>query len=80
MTRRGRMMRVVLDDRSASEELAVFSEQYELNRSLLKEDELIVVHGKVSKDDYTGGYRFSASASSTWLPPEANTRGRSSCA
>jgi DNA polymerase-3 subunit alpha len=60
MTRRGRMMRVVLDDRSASEELAVFSEQYELNRSLLKEDELIVVHGKVSKDEYTGGYRFSA--------------------
>jgi DNA polymerase-3 subunit alpha len=53
-------MRVTLDDRSASEELAVFSEQYEQNRSLLKEDELIVVHGKVSRDDYTGGYRFSA--------------------
>ncbi len=60
MTRRGRMMRVVLDDRSASEELAVFSEQYEQNRALLKEDELIVVHGKVSKDEYSGGYRFSA--------------------
>ncbi len=60
MTRRGRMMRVVLDDRSATEELAVFSEQYEQNRSLLREDELVVVHGKVSKDEYSGGYRFSA--------------------
>jgi DNA polymerase-3 subunit alpha len=60
MTRRGRMMRVMLDDRSATEELAVFSEQYEQNRALLKEDELIVVHGKVSKDEYSGGYRFSA--------------------
>ncbi|MBA3479257.1 MAG: DNA polymerase III subunit alpha [Lautropia sp.] len=60
LTRRGRMMRVVLDDRTASEELAVFSEQYEQNRILLKEDELIVVHGKVSKDEYSGGYRFSA--------------------
>ena len=38
----------------------MFSEQYEQNRSLLKEDELIVVHGKVSKDEYSGGYRFSA--------------------
>ena len=60
MTRRGRMMRVVLDDRSSSEELAVFSEQYEQHRSLLREDELIVVHGKVSRDEYSGGYRFSA--------------------
>jgi DNA polymerase-3 subunit alpha len=60
MTRRGRMMRVVLDDRTSSEELAVFSEQYEQNRALLKVDELVVVHGKVSKDEYSGGYRFSA--------------------
>ena len=60
MTRRGRMMRVILDDRSATEELAVFSEQFEQNRSLLREDELVVVHGKVSKDEYSGGYRFSA--------------------
>ena len=38
----------------------MFSEQYEQNRALLKEDELIVVHGKVSRDEYSGGYRFSA--------------------
>ena len=60
MTRRGRMMRIVLDDRSGTEELAVFSELYEQHRALLREDELIVVHGKVSKDEYSGGYRFSA--------------------
>ena len=60
MTRRGRMMRVVLDDRTASQELAVFAEQFEQNRALLKEDSVIVVHARLSKDDYSGGFRFSA--------------------
>ncbi len=60
MTRRGRMMRVMLDDRTATQELAVFAEQYEQNRSLLKEDGLIVVHARLSKDEYSGGFRFSA--------------------
>ena len=60
MTRRGRMMRVTLDDRTASQELAVFAEQFEQNRALLKEDSVIVVHARLSKDEYSGGFRFSA--------------------
>ena len=60
MTRRGRMTRVMLDDRSGPQELAVFSEQFEQNRALLKEDALVVVHAKVSKDEYSGGFRFTA--------------------
>ncbi|MGE0799657.1 MAG: DNA polymerase III subunit alpha [Lautropia sp.] len=60
MTRRGRMMRVILDDKTAAEELAVFAETYEQHRHLLKEDALVIVHGKVSKDEYSGGYRFGA--------------------
>ncbi len=60
MTRRGRMTRVTLDDCSGREDLAVFAEQFEQNRALLKEDALVVVHAKVSRDDYSGGFRFNA--------------------
>ncbi|NLD53180.1 MAG: DNA polymerase III subunit alpha [Burkholderiaceae bacterium] len=59
MTRRGRMMRVTLDDKTASEEIAVFSEVFERHRNLLRADQLVVVHGKLSRDDYSGGHRLS---------------------
>jgi DNA polymerase III subunit alpha len=60
MTRRGKMVRLVLDDGSAAVEIAVFSEAFEQHRTLLKEDELLIVHGKISRDDYSGGHRVSA--------------------
>jgi DNA polymerase III subunit alpha len=60
MTRRGKMVRLGLDDATAGVEIAVFNELYESARGLLKEDELLVVHGKVAKDDYSGGWRISA--------------------
>jgi DNA polymerase-3 subunit alpha len=60
MTRRGRMVRLGLDDASAGVEIAIFSELYDSARAILKEDELLVVHGKVAKDDYSGGWRISA--------------------
>jgi DNA polymerase-3 subunit alpha len=60
MTRRGKMIRLGLDDTTASVEIVIFNELYESARSLLKEDELLVIHGKVSKDDYSGGFRLSA--------------------
>ncbi|NYT65777.1 DNA polymerase III subunit alpha [Alcaligenaceae bacterium] len=60
MTRRGRMLYAVLDDGSAQVEVAIFNELYELHRNRLKEDHLIIIHGKVSKDDYSGGMRVSA--------------------
>ena len=60
MTRRGKMVRVLLDDRTAQVELAVFSELYEQIRPILREDELLVVQGKASKDDFSGGFRLSA--------------------
>jgi DNA polymerase-3 subunit alpha len=60
MTKRGRMVRLGLDDASAGVEIAIFNELYEASRGVLKEDELLIVHGKVSKDDYSGGFRISA--------------------
>jgi DNA polymerase-3 subunit alpha len=58
-TRRGRMAVVMLDDGSAKIEMTVYNEEYERSRPWLKEDELIVVRGKASLDEYSGGVRIS---------------------
>lgn len=60
MTRRGKMAFVALDDGEAQVEVAVFNEVYERHRDILREDQLILIEGKVSKDDYSGGLRISA--------------------
>ncbi|TKR54176.1 DNA polymerase III subunit alpha [Allopusillimonas ginsengisoli] len=62
MTRRGKMMYALLDDGTAQVEVAVFNELYEQHRNRLKEDHLVIIHGKVSNDDYSGGLRVSADA------------------
>jgi DNA polymerase III subunit alpha len=60
MTRRGRMMAVVLDDGSAQVEVSVFNELFERHRDKLKEDALLVVQGKVQRDEFAGGLRVTA--------------------
>jgi len=60
MTKRGKMVRLGLDDGSAGVEVAIFNELYEQCRSLLREDELLILQGRVSRDDYSGGWRLSA--------------------
>jgi DNA polymerase III subunit alpha len=60
MTRRGRMMVVMLDDGTAQVEISVFNELLEKHRDKLKEDALLVVAGKVQRDEFSGGLRVSA--------------------
>jgi len=60
MTRRGRMMAVVLDDGTAQVEVSVFNELFEKHREKLKEDALLVVQGRVQNDEFSGGLRVSA--------------------
>jgi len=60
MTRRGRMMVVLLDDGTAQLEITVFNELFERHRDKLKEDALLVVQGKVQRDDFSGGVRVNA--------------------
>jgi DNA polymerase-3 subunit alpha len=60
MTRRGKMAYVLLDDGSARIEAAVFNELWESARAKIQEDELLIVEGKVSRDDFTGGLRVQA--------------------
>jgi DNA polymerase-3 subunit alpha len=60
MTRRGKMLVVTLDDGSAQVEMTVFSELYDRHRDKLKEDALLVILGKVQRDEFSGGMRVSA--------------------
>jgi DNA polymerase-3 subunit alpha len=60
MTRRGRMMVVMLDDGTAQIEISVFNELFEKHREKLREDSLLVVAGKVQNDEFSGGLRVTA--------------------
>jgi len=60
MTRRGRMMVVMLDDGSAQLEISVFNELFDKHRDKLKEDALLIVQGKAQKDEFSGGLRVTA--------------------
>jgi DNA polymerase-3 subunit alpha len=72
MTRRGKMAIITLDDASAQVEISVFNELWDAERSKIKEDELLLVEGKVQRDDYSGGLRVSADK----LMTLAEARGR----
>jgi len=60
MTRRGKMAVVLLDDASAQVEVSVFNETWDAERNKIRPDELLVVEGKVQRDDYSGGLRVTA--------------------
>ncbi len=72
MTRRGKMAIVMLDDASAQVEISVFNELFEAERAKIKEDELLLVEGRVQRDDFSGGLRVVAET----LLTLADARGR----
>lgn len=57
MTQRGKMAIVTLDDAVASVEVVVGGEVLAEHMHLIKEDQLLVVEGRVSYDDFSGGNR-----------------------
>jgi DNA polymerase-3 subunit alpha len=60
MTRRGKMAVVMLDDASTQVEVTVFNELWDAERAKIKEDELLLVEGKVQNDTFSGGLRVTA--------------------
>ena len=60
--RGGRMAFVTLDDRSARLEVRVFSEVYEQHRHLLVNDQVLVVQGSLSHDDFSDSVRVTANS------------------
>jgi DNA polymerase-3 subunit alpha len=60
MTQRGRILIITLDDNTATVDVTVYSELFEANKALFKEDEFLAVQGKVSEDRFAGGLRVTA--------------------
>jgi len=58
-TRRGRMAIITLEDGDAQVEMTVFNEEFERSRPWINEDELLVVRGKASYDEYSESVRVS---------------------
>ncbi|WP_409030910.1 DNA polymerase III subunit alpha [Janthinobacterium sp. CG_23.3] len=60
LTQRGKIIIVTLDDKSGTVEVTVYSELFEQNKKIFKEDEFLAVVGKVSEDRFSGGLRITA--------------------
>ena len=54
ITSRGKMAFVQLDDGTTSLEISVFNETFETERGKIREDEVLIVEGKVQRDDFAG--------------------------
>ena len=59
-TRSGRMAVITLDDGSATVEVTAFAELFDAHREQLREDQPVLIQGKVSKDEFSGGVRVRA--------------------
>jgi DNA polymerase-3 subunit alpha len=59
-SRRGRMALLALDDGTARIEVVVYSELFNDKRAIIHDDHLLIVEGKVSFDEFSGGMRVVA--------------------
>jgi DNA polymerase-3 subunit alpha len=57
MTQRGKMAIVTLADTQAQVEVVVGSELLNQHAQLIKEDQLLIIEGRISHDDFSGGVR-----------------------
>lgn len=60
MTARGKMAIVGIDDGTTRIEVVVGNELLNQSQQLLKDDQLVIVEGRVSNDDFSGGIRVNA--------------------
>jgi len=60
MTQRGKILIVSLDDKTGVVEVTIYNELLEQNKNFFREDEFLLVVGKVSEDRFNGGLRITA--------------------
>jgi len=60
MTQRGKILIVALDDKTGVVEVTIYNELLEQNKNAFREDEFLLVVGKVSEDRFNGGLRITA--------------------
>ena len=58
--KRGKVCVMSLDDGSARIEVLAYSEVFDKRRAMIQDDHLLIVRGKVSYDDFSGGNRVTA--------------------
>ncbi len=56
----GKMAFVTIDDRSARTEVSFFSKAYDANQEVLQVDEILIIRGRASYDDFSGGMKINA--------------------
>ncbi|NJA88267.1 DNA polymerase III subunit alpha [Rhodocyclus tenuis] len=74
LTARGKMAFVMLDDGKAAHEVSVFNEVFEAERNKIREDEVLIVEGKISRDDFAGEGRVRVVAERLLTLAEARGR------
>jgi len=74
ITARGRMAFIQLDDGSTSLEVSVFNELLESERAKIGEDEVLVVEGRIQRDDFAGEGRVKVVAERLLTLAEARGR------
>jgi DNA polymerase-3 subunit alpha len=74
ITSRGKMAFVQLDDGTTSLEISVFNETFETERGKIREDEVLIVEGKVQRDDFAGEGRVRVVAERLLTLAEARGR------
>ena len=74
ITARGKMAFIQLDDGSTSLEVSVFSELLESERAKIREDEVLVVEGRIQRDDFAGEGRVKVVAERLLTLAEARGR------
>ncbi len=60
MTQRGKMAIVTLDDAVGRVDVVIGSELLQQHAAWIKEDQLLIVEGRISNDEFSGGIRVSA--------------------
>jgi DNA polymerase-3 subunit alpha len=73
-TTRGKMAFVQLDDGTTTLEVSVFNELFEAERAKLKDDEVLIIEGKVQRDDFAGEGRVRVIAERLLTLAEARGR------
>jgi DNA polymerase-3 subunit alpha len=59
-SRRGRMAVLTLDDGTARIEAVVFGELFNAKRAIIQEDHVVILAGRASLDEFSGGVRLTA--------------------
>jgi DNA polymerase-3 subunit alpha len=74
VTARGKMAFIQLDDGTSVLEVLVFNEIFEAERAKIKDDEVLIIEGKVSRDDFAGEGKVRVTAERLLTLAEARGR------